>query len=92
MPYKYVSGRFFKNPSNCAENRKYLVKSHGEKAHKAKDSLQEKNTETEKAVFYGEIPDEDYKTTVQKVSSEDVRRAARKLLRGDRLVAVYCEQ
>ena len=72
--------------------KKYLVKSHGEKAHRAKDSLQEKNTETEKAVFYGELPDGNYSATVQSVSSEDIRRTARKLLRGDRLVAIYCER
>ncbi len=72
--------------------KKYLVKAHVEKSHKAKDSLVEKNAATEKAVFLGELPDEDYGATVQSVSSKDVRRAARKLLRGDRLVAVYVSE
>ncbi len=71
--------------------KKYLIKADREKDHKMRDSLQEKNRVAEKAVFLGEFPDPDFAATVETVSAADVRKAARKLYSGDRLVVIYNE-
>ena len=70
---------------------KYLVKARNEKAKARENSLSSRNRDRMTIAESGFDPNFDYGSAVGKVSSRDIKKLAKKILRGDRMTVIYSE-
>lgn len=71
---------------------RYFVKAEAKKREKARNSVSDKNAKTSRLVRFGESEAEDYEKLLHSITSDDVRRMALKISRGDRFLGVYTEE
>lgn len=71
---------------------RYLIKAHGEKKQRFANTLGRRMTERRGMIEYGIPFDFDYEKVIRSISAKDIKKLAKKINNGDRLVSVYREQ
>ena len=71
---------------------KYLVKAHGEKKQRYANNLGTRLGERSALILYGTPFDYDYESVIKKISAADIKKLARKVNNGTRLISTYREQ
>ena len=71
---------------------KYLVKAHGEKKQRYANNLGTRLGERSGLILYGTPFDYDYESVIKKIGASDIKKLARKVNNGTRLISIYREQ